>query len=149
MLVNKAEDTSSKTPNAELRTPNAENKVVEAKPESSTKTENKMDDKPKRQDMGEGQKAIGNVIFEKNDRTSLLHGGAVQPQQFYRRRLSDLNVKARHCCRASLTVELGTVDSEIHTTHAAARRHCRTGAALLGQLGYHGFRGDQQGRDRS
>lgn len=51
MSVNKAKDTSPKAPNAE-------NKVVEAKPESSTKTENKPDDARKKQDMGEGQKAV-------------------------------------------------------------------------------------------
>jgi hypothetical protein len=65
MSVNKAKDTSP-------RTPKAENKVVEAKPESSTKTENKPDATPKRQDMGEGQKAVSkaykdnwNAIFGK------------------------------------------------------------------------------------
>lgn len=51
MSVNKANDTSPKARNAE-------NKVVGAKPESSTKTENKPDATPKKQDMGEGQKAV-------------------------------------------------------------------------------------------
>ena len=36
----------------------AENKVVEAKPESSTKTESKQDATPKKQGMGEGQKPV-------------------------------------------------------------------------------------------
>src|SRR4051794_38613654 len=38
----------------------------------------------------------------------------------------------------------GMAGSEIHAAHAAARGHRRTGAALLGQLGDHGFRGDQE-----
>src|SRR3954463_8608314 len=37
---------------------------------------------------------------------------------------------------------------EVHAAHAAARGHRRTGAALLGQLGDHGFRGDQESRNR-
>ena len=38
--------------------PITDNKLVEAKPESSTKTENKPDATPKKQGMGEGQKAV-------------------------------------------------------------------------------------------
>ena len=51
MSVDKAKDTSPKKPIAE-------NKVVEAKPESPSKTENKPDATPKKQGMGEGQKAV-------------------------------------------------------------------------------------------
>ncbi len=51
MSVDKAKDTSPKKPITE-------NKIVEAKSESSTKTENKPDAKPKKQDMGEGQKPV-------------------------------------------------------------------------------------------
>ena len=51
MSVDKAKDTSPKKPITE-------NKIVEAKPESSTKTENKPDATPKKQGMGEGQKAV-------------------------------------------------------------------------------------------
>jgi hypothetical protein len=51
MSVDKAKDTSPKKPIAE-------NKIVEAKTESSTKTENKSDAKPKKQGMGEGQKPV-------------------------------------------------------------------------------------------
>ncbi|MCK1520945.1 hypothetical protein [Bradyrhizobium sp. 17] len=68
MSVNKSKDTLPKTPNAE-------NKVVQAKPESSTKTEDKPDATPKKQDMGEGQKAVSkaykdnwNAIFGKKKR---------------------------------------------------------------------------------
>jgi len=39
-------------------TATTENKIVEAKPESSTKTENKPDAAPKKQGMGEGQKPV-------------------------------------------------------------------------------------------
>jgi hypothetical protein len=38
--------------------PIVENKIVEAKPESSAKTETKPDATPKKQGMGEGQKAV-------------------------------------------------------------------------------------------
>ena len=51
MSVDKAKDTSPKKPITE-------NKTVEAKPESSNKTENKPDITPKKQGMGEGQKAV-------------------------------------------------------------------------------------------
>jgi len=51
MSVDKAKDTSPKKPITE-------NKVVEAKPEQSTKTENKPDATPKKLGMGEGQKAV-------------------------------------------------------------------------------------------
>jgi hypothetical protein len=51
MSVDKAKDTSPKKPITE-------NKIVETKPESSTKTENKPDVTPKKQGMGEGQKAV-------------------------------------------------------------------------------------------
>jgi hypothetical protein len=51
MSVDKAKDTS---PNK----PITENKIVEAKPESSTKTENKPGAAPKKQGMGEGQKVV-------------------------------------------------------------------------------------------
>jgi hypothetical protein len=57
MSVDKAKDTAPKKPNTE-------NKIVEAKPESSTKpqsptkTENKPDATPKKQGMGEGQKPV-------------------------------------------------------------------------------------------
>lgn len=51
MSVDKAKDTSPKKPITET-------KIVEAKPESSTKTENKPDVTPKKQGMGEGQKAV-------------------------------------------------------------------------------------------
>ena len=51
MSVDKAKDTSPKKPITE-------NKTVEAKPESSTKTEHKPDATPKKQGMGEGQKAV-------------------------------------------------------------------------------------------
>ena len=51
MSVDKAKDTSPKKPNTE-------NKNVEAKPESSTKTESKPDAAPKKQGMGEGQKPV-------------------------------------------------------------------------------------------
>ena len=51
MSVDKPKDTPSKKPITE-------NKVVETKPESSTKTEDKPDAKPKKQGMGEGQKPV-------------------------------------------------------------------------------------------
>jgi len=51
MSVDKAKDTSPKKPITE-------NKIVEAKSESSTKTERKPDATPKKQGMGEGQKAV-------------------------------------------------------------------------------------------
>jgi hypothetical protein len=51
MSVDKVKDTSPKKPTAE-------NKIVEAKPESPTKTENQPDATPKKQGMGEGQKAV-------------------------------------------------------------------------------------------
>jgi hypothetical protein len=50
MSVDKAKDTSPEKPITD--------KIVEAKPESSTKTENKPDATPKKQGMGEGQKAV-------------------------------------------------------------------------------------------
>jgi hypothetical protein len=51
MSADKVKDTSPKKPIAG-------NKIVEAKPESPTKTENKPDTTPKKQGMGEGQKAV-------------------------------------------------------------------------------------------
>jgi hypothetical protein len=51
MSVDKAKDTPPKKPIAE-------SKIVEAKPESPAKTENKPDATPKKQGMGEGQKAV-------------------------------------------------------------------------------------------
>jgi hypothetical protein len=51
MSVDQAKDPPPKKPIAE-------NKVVEAKPESSTKTESKQDATPKKQGMGEGQKPV-------------------------------------------------------------------------------------------
>jgi hypothetical protein len=51
MSADKAKDTPPKKPIAE-------NKIVEAKPESSTKTESKPDATPKKQGMGEGQKPV-------------------------------------------------------------------------------------------
>ena len=51
MSVDKAKDSSSKKPITE-------NKVVEAKPESSTTAENKPDAASRKQGMGEGQKAV-------------------------------------------------------------------------------------------
>src|SRR5215471_5343125 len=38
---------------------------------------------------------------------------------------------------------------EVHTTHAAARRHGGAGSWLLRQLGDHGLGGDQKRRNRS
>src|ERR1700751_1247135 len=46
-----------------------------------------------------------------------------------------------------LSAEL--LDLEVHTTHAAARRHCGAGGWLLRQLGDHGLGGDQERRNRS
>jgi hypothetical protein len=75
MSVDKAKDTK----------PIAENKIVEAKPESSTKTESKPDATPKKQGMGEGQKPVSkaykdnwNDIFgkKKNDSTVVYCTGA-------------------------------------------------------------------------
>ena len=51
MPIDKAKDTSTTKPLTE-------NKVVEAKPDSSTKTENKPGDTPKKHGMGEGQKPV-------------------------------------------------------------------------------------------
>ena len=51
MSVDKTKDTSPKKTITE-------NKIVEAKPESPTKTENKPDASPKKQGMGEGQKPV-------------------------------------------------------------------------------------------
>ena len=51
MSVDKAKDSSSNKPITE-------NKVIEAKPDSSTTTENKPDAASKKQGMGEGQKAV-------------------------------------------------------------------------------------------
>ena len=51
MSVDKAKDTVPKKPIAE-------NKIVDAKPESPTKTENKSDATPQKQGMGEGQKPV-------------------------------------------------------------------------------------------
>jgi hypothetical protein len=68
MSVDKVKDTSPKKPMAE-------NKTVEAKTESSTKTENKSNATPKKQGMGEGQKPVSkaykdnwNDIFGKKKR---------------------------------------------------------------------------------
>jgi hypothetical protein len=68
MSVDKAKDTSPKKPIPE-------NKIVEAKPESPTKTESKPDAAPKKQGMGEAQKAVSkaykdnwNDIFGKKKR---------------------------------------------------------------------------------
>jgi hypothetical protein len=68
MSVDKAKDTPPKKPVIE-------NKTVEAKPESSSKTENKPDATPKKQGMGEGQKPVSkaykdnwNHIFGKRKR---------------------------------------------------------------------------------
>src|SRR5467141_1979064 len=57
MSVDKAKDTSPKKPITE-------NKIVEAKPESSTKTENKPDATPKKQGMGEGQKPVSKASIQ-------------------------------------------------------------------------------------
>ena len=51
MSVDKAKDTSPKKPITE-------NKIAEATPESSTKTENKPHTIPKKQSLGEGQKPV-------------------------------------------------------------------------------------------
>ena len=51
MSVDKAKDTSPKKPTTE-------DKTVEAKPDASTQTENKLGATPKKQGMGEGQKAV-------------------------------------------------------------------------------------------
>ena len=51
MSVEKSKDTSPKAPVTEK-------KIAEAKPETSTKTESKPDAAPKKQGMGEGQKAV-------------------------------------------------------------------------------------------
>ena len=51
MSVDKAKDAPPKKSTTE-------NKIVEAKPEPSTKTENKPDATPKKQGMGEGQKPV-------------------------------------------------------------------------------------------
>jgi hypothetical protein len=51
MPIDKAKDTSPTKPINE-------NKVVEAKPESSAKTDNKPNAAPKKQGMGEGQKPV-------------------------------------------------------------------------------------------
>jgi hypothetical protein len=51
MSVDKAKDTPPKKPIVE-------NKIVEAKPESSTGTESKPDATAKKQGMGEGQKPV-------------------------------------------------------------------------------------------
>jgi hypothetical protein len=47
-----------KAKDAPPKKPIAENKIVEAKSESSTTTESKPDATPKKQGMGEGQKAV-------------------------------------------------------------------------------------------
>ena len=57
MSVDKVKDTSPKKPIAE-------NKIVEAKPESPTKAENKPDATLKKQGMGEGQKAVSKAYKE-------------------------------------------------------------------------------------
>ena len=51
MSVDKAKDSSSKKPITETKT-------VDAKPESSTTSENKPEVTSKKQGMGEGQKAV-------------------------------------------------------------------------------------------
>ena len=51
MSVDKAKDTVPKKPIAE-------NKIVDAKPESPAKTENKSDATPQKRSMGEGQKPV-------------------------------------------------------------------------------------------
>jgi len=51
MSVDKAKDTVPKKPIAE-------NKIVDAKPESPTKTENNSDATRQKQGMGEGQKPV-------------------------------------------------------------------------------------------
>ena len=51
MSVDKAKDTSRKKTITE-------SKIVEAKPEPSTKTESNPDAAPKKQGMGEGQKTV-------------------------------------------------------------------------------------------
>ena len=57
MSVDKAKDTPPKKPITE-------NKIVEAKPESSTKTESKPDATPKKQGMGEAQKAVSKAYTD-------------------------------------------------------------------------------------
>jgi len=51
MSVDKAKDTVPKKPIAE-------NKIVDGKPESPTKTENKSEATPQKLNMGEGQKPV-------------------------------------------------------------------------------------------
>ena len=65
MSVDKAKDTLPKKTITE-------NKIVESKPQSSAKTENKPDAAPRKQGMGEGQKPVSkaykdnwNDIFSK------------------------------------------------------------------------------------
>lgn len=58
MPIDKAKDTSPTKPVTE-------NKVVEAKPESSAKTDNKPNAPPKKQGMGEGQKPVSKA-YEDN-----------------------------------------------------------------------------------
>ena len=85
MPVDKLKDTS-------VKKPIAENKIVEAKPESSTKTENKSDTTPKKQGMGGVRsrcpKPTGQLErdfwAEESDRACrLLHGGFMPSRQFY------------------------------------------------------------------
>ena len=86
MSVDKAKDTSPKKTITE-------NKIVEAKPESSTKTENKPDATPKKQVMARVRsqypkpiRTIGTTFLGKRKSDSTcrqLHGGPMQPRQFW------------------------------------------------------------------
>jgi hypothetical protein len=87
MSVDKAKDTPPKKPITE-------NKIVDAKPESPTKTENKPDVTSKKQGMGEGQKVrsrypkptrtTGTTFLErrKSDSAAVYCRGPIQPWQF-------------------------------------------------------------------
>ena len=63
MSVDKAKDASPKKPITE-------SKIVEAKTESSPKTENKPDAAPKRHAMGEGQKPVSKAGIRTTGTTS-------------------------------------------------------------------------------
>jgi hypothetical protein len=96
---------------------------------------------------------LGNRGDQADGQSSLLGSG----YRIARCRLAEswtacLTQKARHCCRAFLTVVPERLDLEIHAAHAAlsaaARRHAATAGVLLRHFGNHGFGGDQKRSNR-
>jgi hypothetical protein len=112
MSVDKAKDTSPKEPMTE-------NKIVEAKPENSTKAENRRDATPKKQGMGEGQKPVSKAYKDtgttflgrrKSDSSCcLLHGDDLCSR-------GSFSVVVRWRCweRLSMLIQVGCHASSFH-----------------------------------